>query len=109
MGNGWWLSAIRKRARRAIIASQVRFLGITIKTASAEFGGRKVTKLVPSAEADSAGSTFAFPVLPCRAFRCRRYAAGAEFVPLSRSIEFRNNRFDLGFRKFLKRIGVAHS
>jgi hypothetical protein len=43
-----------------------------------------VTKPVPSAKADSVCSTFAFPALPCRAFRCRRYAAGAEFVPPSR-------------------------
>jgi hypothetical protein len=49
------------------------------------------TKLVPSAKADSVCSTFAFPALPCRAFRCRCYAAGAEFVPPSRrSVEFRN-------------------
>jgi hypothetical protein len=47
---------------------------------------------VPSARADSVCSTVAFPALPCRAFPCRRYAAGAVFVPPSRCfIEFRNS------------------
>jgi hypothetical protein len=34
-----------------------------------------VTKLVPSAEADSVYPTSGFPALPCRAFPCRRFAA----------------------------------
>src|ERR1700674_2116927 len=52
-----------------------------------------VTKLVPSAKADSVCSTFAFPALTCRAIGCRRYAAVAGFVPPSPcSIEFRNDR-----------------
>ena len=51
-----------------------------------------VTKLVPSAKSGLGCSTFAFPVLPCRAIRLRRYAARAEFVPpLRRSIEFCNS------------------
>jgi hypothetical protein len=55
-----------------------------------------VTKLVPSAKADSVCSTFVFPALTCRAIGCRRYAAVAGFVPPSPcSVEFRN---DLGFR-----------
>jgi hypothetical protein len=54
-------------------------------------GRRVFTKLMPSAEADSFGP-LAFPALPCRAVRCRRYAAGAESVPPSQcSIEFRNS------------------
>jgi len=46
---------------------------------------------VPSAEADSVSSTFAFPALPCRAFLWRRCAADARFVPpLVFGIGFRN-------------------
>ena len=39
-----------------------------------------LTKLVPSAKADSIRSTPAFPALPCWAF-ARRFAAGAWCIP----------------------------
>jgi len=42
-----------------------------------------VTKFVPSAKADSVGSTFAFPALPCRANECRRFATEPLLVPPS--------------------------
>jgi len=51
-----------------------------------------VTKLVASAEADSADPTSSLPAPPCRAFPYRRCAAGVWFVPPSRSAcKFRNN------------------
>jgi len=40
-----------------------------------------VRKLVPSAEADSICSTSDLPELPCRAFTCRRFAAGVSSCP----------------------------
>jgi hypothetical protein len=60
-----------------------------------------VTKLVPSAKADSVCSTLAFPALPCRAFRCGRSAAGAQLSPPSlRSTEFRNSLFRCGLHSY---------
>src|ERR1022692_2672597 len=51
-----------------------------------------VTKLVPSAEADSVCSTSDLPALPCRAFPCRHFVAEIGFVPPSvRGIEFRDS------------------
>jgi len=47
--------------------------------------------LLTSAEADLVCPTSSLPALPCRAFTCRRFAAGVSFVPPSvGGNEFRN-------------------
>ena len=52
---------------------------------------RLLRNFVPSAEADSVCSTSGLPALPCRAFTCRRFAAGIELIPPSLpDLEFRN-------------------
>jgi hypothetical protein len=60
-----------------------------------------VTKLVPSAEADSFHPTLPSPALTCRAFLYRRSAAGASFVPPSLfSIDFRNSLLRRGLHSY---------
>ena len=59
-----------------------------------------VTKLVPSAEADSLCSTFTFPALTRWANESRRSAAGVAFAP--------QPVINIGFRNTLLRPGLAH-
>ena len=67
-----------------------------------------VTKLVPSAEADSLFPTYDLPALTCRAFIYRHFAAGAHSVPpLGCDPEFRNRLSTSGTRDLPRAMALC--